>query len=83
MHSNFKEMVLACAQGAIPIGQKVRTRARDAWQNVLKPVEQLFAQGHSCENILGAVYQSVTSRHRVATSTAVCWRVGFTGRIAG
>src|SRR5215510_5772464 len=32
---------------------------------------------------LGGVYQSLTSRNRVATSTAVCWRVGFTGRIAG
>src|SRR2546425_8798837 len=47
----------ACAQGAIPIGQKVRTRARDAWQHVLKLVEQLFAQGHSCEHILGGMFQ--------------------------
>jgi hypothetical protein len=45
----------ACAQGAITSGQQVRTIARDAWQNVLKLVEQLFAQGHSCEHILGEV----------------------------
>ena len=32
---------------------------------------------------LGETYQSLTSSNRVATSTAVCWRVGFTGRIAG
>src|SRR6266446_10361524 len=47
----------ACAQGAITIGQKVRTIARDALQNLLKLVEQLFAQGHSCEHILGALLQ--------------------------
>jgi hypothetical protein len=43
----------AFAQGAITIGQKVRTIARDALQSLLKLVEQLFAQGHSCEHILG------------------------------
>src|SRR5919197_1186117 len=42
----------AFAQGAITIGQKVRTIARDALQSLLKLVEQLFAQGHSCEHIL-------------------------------
>ena len=41
------------AQGAITIGQKVRTIARDALQSLLKLVEHLFAQGHSCEHILG------------------------------
>jgi hypothetical protein len=40
------------AQGASTIGQKVRTIARDALQNLLQLVEQLFAQGHSCEHIL-------------------------------
>jgi hypothetical protein len=43
----------AFAQGAITIGQKVRTITRDALQSLLKLVEQLFAQGHSCEHILG------------------------------
>jgi hypothetical protein len=42
----------AFAQGAITIGQKVRTIARDALQSLLKLVEQLLAQGHSCEHIL-------------------------------
>jgi len=42
----------AFAQGAMTIGQKVRTIARDALQSLLKLVEQLFAQGHSCEYIL-------------------------------
>ena len=37
----------------------------------------------SRDTVLGAVYQSLTSRNRVVTSTAVRWRVGFTGRIAG
>ena len=45
----------AFAQGAITIGQKVRTIARDALQSLLKLVEQLFAQGHSCEHILGVL----------------------------
>jgi hypothetical protein len=43
---------VAFAQGAMTIGQKVRTIARDALQSLLKLVEQLFAQGHSCEHIL-------------------------------
>jgi hypothetical protein len=43
------------AQGAITIGQKVRTRARDALKSLLQLVEQLFAQGHSCEHILGVL----------------------------
>ena len=42
----------AFAQGAMTIGQKVRTIARDALQSLLKLVEQLFAQGHTCEHIL-------------------------------
>ena len=42
----------AFAQGTITIGQKVRTIARDALQGLLKLVEQLLAQGHSCEHIL-------------------------------
>jgi len=42
----------AFAQGAITIGQKVRTIARDALQSLLKLVEQLLAQGHTCEHIL-------------------------------
>ena len=43
--------------GAITIGPKVRTIARDAWQNVRKLVEQLFAQGYSCEHIWGEMDQ--------------------------
>jgi hypothetical protein len=43
----------AFAQGTSTIGQKVRTIARDALQSLLKLVEHLFAQGHSCEHILG------------------------------
>jgi hypothetical protein len=42
----------AFAQGAITIGQKVRTIAREALHSLLKLVEQLLAQGHSCEHIL-------------------------------
>ena len=42
----------AFAQGTITIGQRVRTIARDALQSLLKLVEQLLAQGHSCERIL-------------------------------
>lgn len=42
----------AFAHGAITIGQKVRTIARDALKSLLKLVEQLLAQGHSCEHIL-------------------------------
>jgi hypothetical protein len=42
----------ACAQGDSTIGQRVRTIARDALKNLLQLVEQLLAQGHSCEHIL-------------------------------
>jgi hypothetical protein len=42
----------AFAQGDSTIGQKVRTIARDALKSLLKLVEQLLAQGHSCEHIL-------------------------------
>jgi hypothetical protein len=42
----------AFAQGTITIGQRVRTRAREALQSLLKLVEQLLAQGQSCEHIL-------------------------------
>ena len=42
----------AFAQGDSTIGQRVRTIARDALQSLLKLVEQLLAQGHSCEHIL-------------------------------
>jgi hypothetical protein len=42
----------AFAQGTITIGQRVRTIARDALQSLLKLVEQLLAQGQSCEHIL-------------------------------
>jgi len=42
----------AFAQGHITIGQRVRTIAREALQSLLKLVEQLLAQGHSCEHIL-------------------------------
>jgi hypothetical protein len=42
----------AFAQGDITIGQRSRTIARDAWQSLLKLVEQLLAQGPSCEHIL-------------------------------
>ena len=42
----------AFAQGAITVGQKVYTIARDALQSLLKLVEQLFAQGQSCEHIV-------------------------------
>jgi hypothetical protein len=43
---------LAFAQGATTIGQKVRTSAREALHSLLKLVEQLLAQGHSCEPML-------------------------------
>jgi hypothetical protein len=43
---------LMFAQGAATSGQQVRTIAREAWQSLLKLVEQLLAQGHSCEHIL-------------------------------
>jgi hypothetical protein len=42
----------AFAHGDITIGQKVRTIAREALKSLLKLVEQLLAQGHSCEHIL-------------------------------
>jgi hypothetical protein len=42
----------ACAQGATTIGQKVRTRAREALQSLLKLVAQWLAQGQSGEHIL-------------------------------
>jgi hypothetical protein len=42
----------AFAHGAITIGQKVRTRARDAWQSLLKLVEPWFAPGHRGEHML-------------------------------
>jgi hypothetical protein len=42
----------AFAQGDSTVGQRVRTIARDALQGLLKFVEQLFAQGRSCEQIL-------------------------------
>ena len=42
----------AFAQGDITIGQRVRTIARDALKSLLKLVEQLLAQGRSCEHIL-------------------------------
>jgi hypothetical protein len=45
----------AFAQGDITIGQRVRTIARDALKNLLMLVEQLLAQGHSCEHILGVL----------------------------
>ena len=42
----------AFAQGQRTVGQRVRTIARDALHGLLKLVEQLFAQGHSCEHVL-------------------------------
>jgi hypothetical protein len=42
----------AFAQGKNTVGQRVRTIARDALHGLLKLVEQLFAQGHSCEHVL-------------------------------
>ena len=50
--SGAKTERFAFAQGTITIGQRVRTIARDALQSLLKLVEQLLAQGHSCEHIL-------------------------------
>jgi len=40
------------AQGERTVGQRVRTIARDALHGLLKLVEQLLAQGRSCEQIL-------------------------------
>jgi hypothetical protein len=45
----------AFAQGDTTIGQRVRTIAREALHSLLKLVEQLLAQGHSCEHILGVL----------------------------
>jgi hypothetical protein len=42
----------AFAQGEDTVGQRVRTIARDALHGLLKLVEQLFAQGRSCMQIL-------------------------------
>ena len=56
----------AFAQGDITIGQRVRTIARDALQRLLKLVEQLLAQGHSCEHILEVFNASVIRRHKPA-----------------
>jgi hypothetical protein len=50
--SGAKTERFAFAQGAMTIGQKVHTIARDALKSLLKLVELLFAQGRSCEHIL-------------------------------
>jgi hypothetical protein len=50
--SGAKTERFAFAQGEITVGQKVRAIARDALHSLLKLVEQLLAQGHSCEHIL-------------------------------
>ncbi len=50
--SGAKTERFACAQGDSTIGQKVLSIARDALQSLLTLVEQLLAQGHSCEHIL-------------------------------
>jgi hypothetical protein len=42
----------AFAQGENTVGQKVWAIAREALQGLLHLVEQLLAQGHSCEHIL-------------------------------
>jgi hypothetical protein len=42
----------AFAQGEGTVGQRVRTRARDALHGLLKLVEPLLAQGRSCTQIL-------------------------------
>lgn len=42
----------AFARGEVTVGQRVRTIARDALHGLLKLVEQLFAQGRSCTQIL-------------------------------
>jgi hypothetical protein len=43
------------AQGATTSGQKVHMIAREALQSLLKLVELLLAQGHSCEQILAVL----------------------------
>jgi hypothetical protein len=48
----------AFAQGDNTIGQRVRTIAREALHSLRKLVEQLLAQGHSCEHILGVLMPS-------------------------
>jgi hypothetical protein len=45
----------AFAQGDSTIGQRVRTIACDTLKSFLKLVEQLLAQGHSCEHILAVL----------------------------
>jgi hypothetical protein len=40
------------AQGEPTVGQKIRTIAREALYSLLKLVEHLLAQGHSCEHVL-------------------------------
>jgi hypothetical protein len=42
----------AFAQGQETVGQRVRTLARAAFHGLLRLVERLLAQGHSCEHIL-------------------------------
>ena len=42
----------AFAQGEDTVGQRVRTIVREALHGLLKLVEQLFAQGRSCTQIL-------------------------------
>jgi hypothetical protein len=42
----------AFAQGEPTVGQRVRTIAREALHSLLKLVERLFAQGHSCAHVL-------------------------------
>jgi hypothetical protein len=43
---------LAFAQGETTVGQRVRTLARAALHGLLQLVEQLFAQGRSCAQVL-------------------------------
>jgi hypothetical protein len=50
--SGMESERFAFAQGQNTVGQRVRTIARDALYGLLKLVEQLFAQGHSCEHVL-------------------------------
>jgi hypothetical protein len=53
--SGMESERFAFAQGQSTVGQRVRTIAREALHGLLKLVEQLFAQGHSCEHILEVV----------------------------
>jgi hypothetical protein len=60
---------VAFAQGASPVGQRVRTIARDALHGLRKFVEQLLMQGRSCEQILEVLmpaYSSGPTRPRSA-----------------